>query len=189
MENLEALRIQKLNELREIETQIVKNKLTSYTEKLKFIKEFILENGPCIDLTVVNAADRILFDENYNFDDVCDPKYVDFIDLAVDSDEDCLFWSDDDSELNAWCCFSVDCKYLTEKSCDFCVDFRKVRNKTEYKDFYSTLKPYNKYDSFETLNKKNEDAKELIDKVYNFIKKYPNAFRTKQQMNCDEDNF
>lgn len=176
-----------------IKYDIVKNTLTNYTTKLKFIKEFILENGPCIDLNVVNAADRILFDENYNFDDVCDPKYVDFIDLYVLDDsedsEDYWYWDDAEREVNADCYFSVDCKYLTEKSYDYSIISSSLRNKTEYKDFCSTLRPYNNYESFETINKKNEDAKELIDKVYNFIKKYPNAFRTKKQMNYDEDNF
>lgn len=173
---LEEERKKKLSELKELETKIMQESIKDYTRKLSEIKEFILTNGPCIDLTKVNSNDRILYDENYSFDDVYDPMYVDYINLTIrEDDEDSWWWTEERIEINSGCYFDVDYKYLTEKSYDYGRSYEELRGKIEYKDHNSILD----IETFRTLEEnkaENKEAMELIDEVYRFIKKYPEAF-------------
>lgn len=188
MDKLELEYQNKLKELKEVERKYIDASLDGYYKKIIYIKEFITNNGPCIDLTKVNAADRILFNKNYIYDDVCDPKYVDFIKLYILDEEDIWGWNECDYVINGCCDFEVDCQDLTDKSSDYNIDNRYLRNKTEYENFCSILHKYPGYGNFEHIKRQNDDAKELIDKVYNFIKKYPDAFKTEAEMGITQNN-
>lgn len=176
--DLEALRIQKIAELRKIEEDIVNKSLLEYSEKLAFIKDFIITHGPRIDLNMVDTDDRILYDENYNYDDYCNPLYADFIKVIfVDDDDYRYYWDDKTMEINHRCIIELSCNYLTDNSQDYDVHMKYLRNKTEYKGYTTVLKLFNNYDNFDNINQVNADAIELIDVIYNFIKKYPAAFK------------